>query len=97
MCHRRQKSEKPDRGIRETKVVLEMETEGKGSADRAERIPGEIEKDLPGKREHAGPRVERNQRSGITEHAIGAAGEKCIGKNNFLKESQGHQRQSPEK
>src|SRR6476619_4277038 len=86
-----------DRGIRETKVVLQMESECEGSADRAKRIAGEIEKDLPGKCQHAGPRVERNQRSGITEHAIGTPGEQGIGKNNFLKQSQSHQRQSPEK
>src|SRR5215469_9910219 len=64
------KIRKADRCVGEAKIVLEMETQGQSSADRAERIPGKIEKDLPGKCEHARPRVERNQRSRVTEDAI---------------------------
>ena len=61
---------KADRCVRETKVVLEMKAERERGSDCADRVTGEIEKDLSGKREYARPRIEREERSGVIEDAV---------------------------
>src|SRR5690349_9766941 len=66
-------------------------------ADRGDGITGEIEKDLAGEREHAGPGIERNQRTGITEDAVGWAGKKSVSEDNFFEQTQRHQGEAPEK
>src|SRR5579864_596910 len=79
-----------DRGVRKTEVVLQMKTEGEGGADCSDGIAGEIKKDLSGKREHARPGIEGNQGTGITEDAIGRAGEESVGEDNFFEQAQSH-------
>src|ERR1700687_5403788 len=65
------KIREPDRGVGKSKVVLQMEAESQSRPDGASRVTGEIEKYLSGKRDHPRPRIERDQRPGITEDAVG--------------------------
>ena len=74
-----------------------MKAERKCGADRADRITGKVKKDLSGKGEHAGPRIQRNQRPGIIEDAIGRTGEQSVGEHDFFKQPQSHQCESPKK
>src|SRR5207237_1211357 len=74
-----------------------MKAKRQGRADGAGRITGEIEKYLSGKCDHACPRIERDEWAGISENAIGRAGKQGIGEDNFLEQSESHQRQAPEK
>src|ERR1041385_4861939 len=85
-----------DRGVRETKIVFEMEAQGQGSADCAERIAGEIEKDLSCKREYTRPGIQRHQRPGIIKHAVSRARQQRVRQHNFFEQSQRHESQSPE-
>ena len=65
---------KADCGVRETEVVFEMKTECKRGADRADRVAGEIEKDLSRERDYARPRIERDERPAVIEDAVGRSG-----------------------
>src|SRR5262249_36030229 len=74
-----------------------MKAERECSANRGQGVAGEITKDLPSEGEDAGPRIERDERTGITEDAIGRAGEQCVSENNFFEQAQRHQREAPKK
>src|SRR5262249_11805682 len=74
-----------------------MKAKRERGADRRDWITREIEKDLAGKREHAGPRIRRNKRTGVTEDRIGRAGEQRIGEHDFFEKSKRHQGEAPEK
>src|SRR5947199_6404747 len=58
-----------------TEVILQMKAEAESRADGAGGIAGEVEKNLSRESHHAEPRVERNERTGITKNAIGRAGQ----------------------
>src|SRR3954447_16337523 len=64
----------PDGGVGEPEVVLEMEPEAEGGADRAGRVASEVEEDLPGKRDHADPGIERDKRTAVAKDAIRRTG-----------------------
>ena len=51
-----------------------MKTECKRGADRADRVAGEIEKDLSRERDHARPRIERDERPAVIEDAVSRPG-----------------------
>src|SRR5436190_2091317 len=75
----------PDSGVRETEIVLEMEAERERGTDRTDRVTGEIEEDLPGKRDYAGPGIQCDQRSGVTEDAISRSGKQSVGEDDLFK------------
>src|SRR3954468_6728240 len=74
----------PDGGIGKPEVVLEMEAEAEGGADVADRVPGEIEEDLAGKRYHADPGIERDQGATVAKDAIRGAGKHCVREHDFF-------------
>src|ERR1041385_3344523 len=74
-----------------------MKSKSERGADRADRIAGEIEKDLARERDHAGPRIERDQRASVIEDAVRGTGKQGVGENNFFKQTQRHEREAPEK
>ena len=85
-----------DRGIGEPEIILQMKSKAQCRADRADGVAREIEKDLARKCHHTRPRIERDQRTAITEDRVRRPGEKCVGEHDFLEKAQGHQEQSPE-
>ena len=91
MCQRRQKSEKPTAAYGKTEIIFEMKSETERSADRADGIAGEIEKDLSGKRDHPRPRIERDQRPAVTKNAIGRASQHRIREHHFFEKAERHE------
>src|SRR6266404_4590352 len=77
--------------VGKTEIVLEMKTEAKSRADGADGIAGEIEKYLAGEGHDAEPRIERNERTGVTKNAIGRTGQHRVGEHNFFKQAQRHE------
>src|SRR5438045_931923 len=74
-----------------------MKSECERRADRSERIPGEVAKDLSSEGEHAGPRIHCDERSGVAKDAVGRTGEQSVGQNDFFEQTQRHERETPEK
>src|SRR4051794_5564549 len=86
----------PDGRVGKAEVVLEVKPEAERGADRADGIAGKIKKDLAGKSDHAGPRIEGYQGAAITEDAVSRAREQSIGKHDFFEQAERHQEQSPQ-
>src|SRR5205823_13493252 len=78
-----------------TKVILEMETEAQGRADRAGGIAGEIEKYLTRESDDTYPRIERDERTSVTKNTIGRTRQHRIGEHNFFEQTERHKQQSP--
>src|SRR4051812_2873786 len=74
----------PDGRVGKPKVVLEGEPETECGADREDGIARKIKKDLAGKSDHAGPRIEGYQGAAITEYAVSRAREQSIGEHDFF-------------
>ena len=87
----------PDGGVGKTEIILEMKAETQSGADGAGGIAGEIEKDLTGEGDDAHPRIERDERTGVTKDAIGRAGEHRVGEHDFFEQAQSHEQQPPRK
>ena len=86
----------PDRGVGKAEVVLQVEPEAQRGADRADRVAGEIEKDLARESHHARPGIERDERPTIGEDSVGRAGEERVGEHDLFEKPECHQEQAPE-
>ena len=77
------------------KVVGQGEAEAHRRADRAGRITGEIEVNLPRKRQSSDPSIDRPDRFRGVEDQVGNRREEGVGERHLLKETNNQKRESP--
>src|ERR1051326_8199779 len=83
-------------GVGAVEVLVEHETQCAGRADRGQRVAREIEEDLSGEGEGAGPCVERCEVAWRAVNGVDHRREKAVCEHYFFKQPECHQRKTPD-